>query len=217
MGLIGQISQAEDQALQELWRQLAEPYGAACVDSAWKGLRKAYAARARHYHNFTHIQALLNWAARYQARLVQYDAVRFAIWYHDAIYQTRKPDNEERSATLAEQELQRLKVPAGIIQTVAQMIRATKTHQADELPEDGRWFLDFDLSILGSAPDVYQAYSQAIRREYRWVPALSYRRGRRQVLERFLQREQLFFTTPMRQELETQARTNLRWELAQLV
>ena len=217
MELIGQISEAQDQALQELWCQLAKPYGAAAaVDAAWKTLRKAYTARARHYHNLAHIQALLNWAERYQAQLVQYDAVRFAIWYHDVIYQTRKHDNEERSAALAEQELPGLNVPAGMIPAVTQMIRATKTHQANELSADGRWFLDFDLSILGSAPDVYQAYSRAIRREYRWVPALLYRRGRRQVLEGFLQREQLFFTEPMRQALETQARTNLCWELAQL-
>lgn len=216
MELVGQMSEAATLALQEQWHQLAEPYGSAAVDPSWKGLRKAYTERARHYHDLRHIRALLNWAERYQAQLIEYDAVRFAIWYHDVVYQPRKQDNEERSAALAEQELPRLNVPAEMTRTVARMIRATKTHQAGELPEDGRWFLDFDLSILGSAPDVYQAYSQAIRREYRWVPSLLYRQGRRQVLERFLQREQLFFTEPMRQELENPARANLRWELAQL-
>jgi predicted metal-dependent HD superfamily phosphohydrolase len=36
------------------------------------------------------------------------------------------------------------------------------------------------------------------------------------VLEGFLQREQLFFTETLRQQLEAQARANLRGELAQL-
>jgi predicted metal-dependent HD superfamily phosphohydrolase len=86
----------------------------------------------------------------------------------------------------------------------------------EEIEEDGPWFLDFDLAILGSRPEIYRTYSQAIRREYRWVPKLLYRRGRRQVLESFLQRELLFFTEAMRTRLEDQARANLAEELASL-
>jgi predicted metal-dependent HD superfamily phosphohydrolase len=224
MELMEQISEAKRQALSEQWRQLAAPYASAVTDAAWQKLQQAYLEPGRHYHNLNHICALLNWAEQYQAQLQQYDAVRFAVWYHDAVYHTRQQDNEERSAELAAQELQRLNVPPATIHAVEALIRATKTHQvaapADGQtagrPDDTRWFLDFDLAILGSRPAIYRAYSQAIRREYGWVPSLLYRRGRRQVLEGFLKREQLFFTEEMRNQLEAQARTNLGEELTQL-
>ena len=208
--------------LQTHWQQLAAPYGAATA--AWTELEQAYTAATRHYHNLTHIGALLAWAAAFQSQLQHYDAVRFAIWFHDAVYDTRQSDNEERSAALAVQHLTQLQVPPAVRRAVEQMILATKKHQlpivqfAEDAAwqADARWFLDFDLSILGSPPELYRAYSQAIRREYGWVPGWLYRRGRRQILAGFLQRERLFFTEAMHSRLETQARANLRAELAEL-
>lgn len=206
-----QISAAEQAALQTAWQELA---GDASV--AWETLRAAYSEPSRHYHNLRHIHALLAWAAEYRAQLQDYTAVRFAIWYHDAVYVTKKNDNEERSAALAARELNRLNVATVTSAAVEAMILATKTHQAGELGDDARWFLDFDLAILGSAPETYRTYCAAIRREYQWVPGLLFRRKRRQVLESFLQRKRLFFTDEMQARLEAQARRNLQDELTQL-
>ena len=213
-----QLSAAEQAALQVQWQELAAGYGADAqvVHTVWLELLSNYTAATRHYHNLTHIQALLTWVEFFRNHLQQLDAVCFAIWFHDVIYYPRRQDNEERSAELARQELGRLKVPDATINAVNAMILATKQHQAETLDEDGRWFLDFDLAILGSRPEIYRAYSQAIRREYAWVPKLLYRRGRRQVLQSFLQREQLFFTEAMRTRLDAQARLNLTEELASL-
>lgn len=206
-----QLDATGQKALQVAWSELADNEA-----TGWAMLRAAYAEPARHYHNLGHIHALLVWAKEYQAQLHDYTAVRFAIWFHDAVYDTKRSDNEERSAALAVQTLQRLKISTPLIQTVESMILATKAHQLGELNSDAAWFLDFDLAILGSAPEFYQAYAQAIRQEYRWVPRVLFRRKRRQVLESFLQRERLFFTAEMRARLETQARRNLQEELTLL-
>jgi predicted metal-dependent HD superfamily phosphohydrolase len=206
-----QLNATGQEALQLAWCELVGNEA-----TGWEMLRAAYAEPARHYHNLGHIHALLAWAAEYRAQLHDYTAVRFAIWFHDAVYDTRRSDNEERSAALAVQTLQRLNVLTPITQTVEAMILATKTHQLGDLNSDAAWFLDFDLAILGSAPEFYQAYSQAIRQEYHWVPGLLFRRKRRQVLESFLQRERLFFTAEMRARVETQARQNLQEELTLL-
>jgi predicted metal-dependent HD superfamily phosphohydrolase len=213
-----QLGAAEEAALQLQWQELAASYGADAqvVQAVWLELLNNYATTTRHYHNLSHIKALLNWVDLSHAHLQQPAAVRFAVWFHDVIYNTRRQNNEERSAEFARQELSHLNVPVVTINAVSAMILATKQHRAETLDEDGRWFLDFDLAILGSRPDVYRVYSQAIRREYAWVPKLLYRRGRRQVLEGFLQREQLFFTEAMRTRLEAQARLNLAEELASL-
>lgn len=206
-----QLDAAQQAALQLAWQELAggEPM-------PWELLRAAYAEPARHYHNLGHIRALLAWAAEYRAQLQDYTAVRFAIWFHDVVYDTQRSDNEERSAVLAVQTLQRLNISAPVIELVEAMILATKVHQLGDLNDDAAWFLDFDLAILGSAPEFYQAYRQAIRQEYRWVPGLLFRRKRRQVLESFLRRERLFFTAEMRERLEAQARRNLQEEIRQL-
>ena len=204
---------------------MAAQYGAtsAVIDKILADLLRQYDARGRHYHNSSHLAALLRWCERYQNELREPAVVQFAIWFHDVIYRTRRPhneDNELRSADYATTTLARLHTPLAVIDDVASLIRATQTHRLDALPEclhhDGGWFLDFDLAILGSRPDVYTAYAQAIRREYFWVPAFLFRKKRRAVLETFLQRPQLYFTEDMRAELETQARENLTNELAEL-
>ena len=208
---IPQFDAAAQRALQSAWQELAGG-----EDALWPRLKEAYADPARHYHNLGHIRALLEWAATYRARLHDYDAVRCAIWFHDAVYDTRRNDNEERSAAFAVESLQQLPGLWPRSQAVAAMILATKTHQLGGLDSDAAWFLDFDLAILGSSPDVYRAYSQAIRQEYRWVPGPLFRRKRRQVLESFVLRERLFFTPELRERLESQARRNLQEELTQL-
>lgn len=206
-----QLDTVRQNALQIAWQELV-----GTETAEWEILRAAYSEPARHYHNLGHIHALLARAAEYRAQLQDYTAVRFAIWFHDVVYDTKRSDNEERSARLAVQTLQRLHISTAVSQTVEAMILATKAHQLGDLNRDAAWFLDFDLAILGSAPKVYQAYRQAIRQEYHWVPGLLFRRKRRQVLENFLQRERLFFTAEMRAGLETQARRNLQDELTLL-
>ena len=62
-------------------------------------LVRAYEAADRHYHDLRHIEALL--ALARDQPLLDSAAVEAAIWFHDAIYDTRRNDNEERSAKLA--------------------------------------------------------------------------------------------------------------------
>lgn len=186
----------------------------------FEALLRSYEARGRHYHNSSHLAALLRWCAKYETELQRPAIVRYAIWFHDVIYRSRRHDNETLSAAYAAASLKRLQVKDAESDDVQALIEATAKHQVEGLPahlmSDGRWFLDFDLAILGSRPDVYQAYAQAIRCEYAWVPGPLFRRGRRQVLQGFLARPHLFFTTTIQNELEAQARQNLANELATL-
>jgi predicted metal-dependent HD superfamily phosphohydrolase len=62
---------------------------------------------------------------------------------------------------------------------------------------------------------VYDAYAEAIRREYDWVPEEAYRTGRAAVLERFLTRPRLYHTAAMTTH-EPAARANLRREIERL-
>ncbi len=171
-----------------------------------------YSEKKRFYHNLTHIQALLNRAENLKIYFQNYGAVRFAIWFHDIIYNTKRSNNEEKSAELAIKALEEMQIPNATIVLVEKMIIATKTHNASELIEDGKIFLDLDLGVLGASPKVYQEYHQAIRKEYSWVPWFLYKRSRKAVLRNFLAREHIFFTGELA-KLESIARQNISQEI----
>lgn len=175
--------------------------GAALAD-----LLARYAEPHRHYHTLAHVRAVL-------AELpAAGEALRFAAWYHDAIYDAKSNDNEERSADLMRSALS---VSDDIKGEAARLILLTKTHAAAADDRDGLALLDADLAVLGAADDVYDGYAAAIRREYAWVPEEAYRKGRADVLRRFLGRERIYHTGRMRGR-EAAARANLLRELGRL-
>lgn len=93
---------------------------------------------------------------------------------------------------------------------------ATAHHRPAQGDSDTLLFLDFDLSILGTAADRYDAYSAAVRCEFDWVTAAAYKAGRSQVLKAFLSREAHFNTPQLRALWESPARANLARELGTL-
>lgn len=204
--------------LKSAWQELLVPFAADAVvsDAVFASLVNAYSEKGRFYHNLSHVKTLLGLAQEVEHLLSNAVAVAFAIWFHDAIYQPSRSDNEERSAQLAAQSLAQLTVADEMIAYVQRMIRATARHDADGLPTDGRIFLDLDLSILAAAPETYQAYRRAIRKEFSWVPEFLYRRERRKILQRFVEREAIYFTAPLAALYEAQARRNLAAEIKQL-
>jgi predicted metal-dependent HD superfamily phosphohydrolase len=183
-------------------------------------LVRAYAAPDRHYHGLAHIEALLGLAQQHAAAIADRDAVEAAIWFHDAIYDTRRKDSEERSAQLAQARLAGSVAPERI-DRIAAMIRATAGHAVPDFADAGAaqdcaLFLDMDLAILGSAPAEFAAYEAAVRREYDWVSEPQWIAGRRAVLAGFLARPAIYATPQFRATREAAARRNLADALARL-
>lgn len=179
-----------------------------------------YAAPDRHYHGLSHIEAMLELARRHRAEMADAEAVEAAIWFHDAVYDSRAKDNEAASAALAAGKLAGRVEPARLARIVA-MIEATARHHLPELDTeqalgDAALFLDMDLAVLGAAPEIFDAYEEAVRREYDWVPEPLWRSGRAAVLADFLKRPQLFHTEAFRHRLEAQARGNIARSIARL-
>ncbi|RWO26511.1 hypothetical protein [Mesorhizobium sp.] len=183
-------------------------------------LSALYESEGRHYHNLGHIEAMLALANDYKASLHDPTAVEAAIWFHDAIYDSRAKDNEARSGALAEKKLAG-RTDAQRLGRITAMISATATHElpqfADEnAARDAALFLDMDLAILGAPPDAFDAYEQAVRREYGWVEEPMWRAGRSAVLKGFLARPHIFHTEEFRQRFEAQARQNMARSLEAL-
>lgn len=179
-------------------------------------LLRAYGAPDRHYHSLTHVADLLSLSAVYSDRLARPNIVDLAIFFHDAVYDATRRDNEAASAGLARERLTRLGLALGDVNEVARFIDAT-AHGNAALSSplgDLAWFLDFDLSVLGAARETYVRYAAAIRREYAIYSDDVYARGRRSALDGFLSRPSIFTTREFRDRWEACARSNVAWELS---
>jgi predicted metal-dependent HD superfamily phosphohydrolase len=180
-------------------------------------LEAAYAEPHRRYHTRAHVEACLALlAARTDLTPGERRLLGWAIWFHDAVYDTRADDNEARSAELARRELPALGAGPAEAEEAARLIRLTAGHEVASGDRLGAILVSIDLAILGAPPTAYDAYARAVREEYGFVPEPAWRAGRRAVLQRFLDAPVIYPDPELRAAREAQARANLARELASL-
>lgn len=202
--------------MQTRWNALIAPLApdAALRDATYQQLTAAYSGSGRHYHDLRHVQALLDTVDEYAGLVEDREVVELAVWFHDAVYDYLSSENETRSAELARQFLAHSTLSSERQEMVAYLIECTASHAAAHAPApDLDFFLDADLRVLGAEPAAYNEYARQIRQEYRLVPAILYRRGRRKVLEQLLAAPALYRTPEFQQRFDAAARHNLRAEL----
>ena len=200
--------------LEQNWNELTDGLPEQKNDFLLR-LEKLYTDPKRHYHNLVHITALHRLTDMYGASLNSIEAVRWAIWYHDAIYDVTKKNNEAKSAELAREHMRMLGIDEEIIQKCVDLILATASHTLDERTDnyDARFMLDIDLLILGAVPEKYKEYTEQVRKEYSIYPDLLYKPGRKKVLKRFLELDRIYKTDLLYELYEQQARANMKQEL----
>lgn len=180
-------------------------------------LRARYAEPQRRYHTLEHIQACL-------AELVNFEGLtpaeramlERAIWWHDAVYDPKAADNEERSADLARADLAGMGASPDEQDEVARLILLTKGHTVDPADRLGAILVAIDLSILGAPAEAYDRYVGQVRAEYAHVPDALWRTGRAAVLRHFLDASRIYAEPAFHDRLEARARANLARELAGL-
>jgi predicted metal-dependent HD superfamily phosphohydrolase len=172
----------------------------------------------RRYHTLEHLVRVLDGVDEFGRFADDVAAVRYAAWFHDAVYDggTASADNEELSARLAELELPPLGVPEDRIAEVARLVRLTKGHDVADGDRNGAVLCDADLAILGSGPEAYAAYAHAVRQEYAEIPDDLFRPGRAAVLRGLLELPALYRTPVAVKRYETKARANLTAEITEL-
>ena len=194
-----------DRSWQRCWQAL----GAQPSPNLKQQLLTAWDQPQRHYHNQQHLAECLNHFEAAQTLAQHSGEVDIALWFHDAIYELKAKDNEQRSADWAAQALADCGVSEAVCQRVHALIMAT-CHAAVPEDADAQLLVDIDLAILGAAPERFAEYDRQVRAEYAWVPGLIYGFKRKQVLQGFLQREHIYSTPHFAQKLEQQAKENLR-------
>ena len=162
----------------------------------------------RHYHAGQHLHECLAALAQWRQLAREPGLLALALWFHDAVYEPRAPDNEARSADWARAALPALGLPVPACERVARLVLATRDHVARDA--DMGLLLDLDLAILAAPAARFAQYESQIRAEYAFVPEPDFRAGRRRILQGFLARERLFVTEALHAAWDAAVRANLR-------
>jgi predicted metal-dependent HD superfamily phosphohydrolase len=141
--------------------------------------------------------------------------VELAIWFHDAVYDTRGSDNERKSAEWAKTVIQQSGLSGNVVERVSASILAT-CHNADVEGTDPQLMADVDLAILGASASAFWRYEENIRKEYAWVPESLFRQRRAEILRGFLSRPHIYYHKLYREMFEEKARLNLQQAVAEL-
>jgi predicted metal-dependent HD superfamily phosphohydrolase len=197
-------------SLRIRWSHLARSLGLRSAEALGDDLIARYAQPHRVYHTGAHLAQVLTTLADMAAD----PRMLLAAWFHDAVYDPRRYDNEVQSAALARKELAVLGVVHADLDTIAGAVLATAAHQGVGTAFDA--LLDADLAILGATPAAYDAYATAIRREYAHVSDHEFAAGRLAFVEAMLARTRLFRTAYGHTRFEAAARANLQRERARL-
>ena len=178
-------------------------------------LMKYYSESERYYHNILHIQNCLNEFGLIKNVLLKPLSIEWAIWFHDVTYDPKSKLNEEKSADLAFDILQKVGGSIDLLKNVHDLIIATK-HNSVLKDIESQILADIDLSILGSQPSQYLEYSRNIRKEYGFVPFKEYCGGRIKVLQAFLSRPSIYYTEYFQEKYESASRCNIKNEIENL-
>jgi predicted metal-dependent HD superfamily phosphohydrolase len=178
-------------------------------DLVMETLVKKYSEPHRYYHSLQHLTECMVLFEQAATLTEHPDEIALALWFHDAIYDVHRNDNELKSAAWAKSELLNHAVTTEKAERIYQLILATR-HSAAPATGAEQLLVDIDLAILGAKPDRFAEYELQIKAEYAWVPGWLYRRKRRAILKEFFDRNPIYSTDYFNALFEQKARDNLQ-------
>jgi predicted metal-dependent HD superfamily phosphohydrolase len=195
------------------WNRLWSTLGAAHADETlFCDIIAKYSEPHRKYHTLRHLEECLRHLDEVQHLASRPAEIELALWFHDAIYDVRRQDNEARSAEWARASAEAASLPAKVCDRVQHLVLVTRHNAAPESTDEAI-LVDIDLSILGASPQRFDEYETTIREEYNWVPRLVFDFKRRSILNEFRRRSPVFHTAYFAKRFERQARKNLERSL----
>lgn len=197
------------------WNRMWQELEAAPAPGLFEQLIAAYSEPHRKYHTLQHLDECFAQFELLRADAKRAAEIELALWFHDAIYDIRRQDNERKSAEWAREVMTAANIPQTVSDRIWSLVMATR-HDGLAAEPDEKILVDVDLSILGAPAERFDEYERQIREEYSWVPSLVFRAKRRKVLERFLAGRSIFNTPPFIARYDEQARANLGRSLKEL-
>lgn len=196
---------------QRTWREL----GFVPDPPLLERLLHAWREPQRHYHTLQHLQECLDHLEGARERALHPGEASLALWFHDAVYDPRRHDNEQRSAEWARECLLASGADDTCADRVHALVMATR-HDAVPVAGDAPLVVAIDLAILGAPRERFDEYERQVRLEYGHVEDEAYRAGRGRILRALLGRPAIYSTPLFRDRFEAAARANLARSLAHL-
>jgi predicted metal-dependent HD superfamily phosphohydrolase len=201
----------------DAWRHAWRGAGAQRIDDALRDvLITSYQEPHRGYHTLQHLRECLALLPRLASEAERPAEVALALWFHDAIHDPARHDNEQRSAGWARCAAWAAGAPDEVAQRLHALVMATR-HAVKPAGADACVLVDIDLAILGAKPARFDEYERQVRAEYSMVDDQAFRAGRLRVLQQFAERPRLYATVAARRRFERTARANLARSIAALL
>jgi predicted metal-dependent HD superfamily phosphohydrolase len=197
------------------WQNTWQTLGASPLIRLYNEVIAKYDESHRYYHNKQHLTECLEKFTELRHLSENPAAIELALWFHDAIYDPLRHDNEQLSAAWARSSVIESGHDEAIADRIYDLVLATQ-HNAKPKTTDAKIIVDVDLSILGAQPERFLEYEQQIRKEYAFVPEATFQLKRGEILHYFLNQPTIFNTLIFIDRYEQQARTNLAQALARL-
>lgn len=181
-----------------------------------------YGEPERAYHTLEHVHGMLERFDRIKARVdtLGYQAsagaleIETAIWFHDAIYEAGRSDNEDRSAELAVGFLRSVGAPEAFAVRIHEMIELTTHRVVPFADQPASILLDLDLAALADTWDDFRRNNTNIRKESAALTDETFRWRQVGFLSSLMGRPAIFHTIP---DLEQPARRNIERYLLELL
>ena len=181
----------------------------------YNDLNGFYRESHRRYHDTLHILRGLEDLDLIWDEAEDPEAVELGWLYHDARYNPLSKTNEQDSANILSAHADAMGLSRDPVDRAIELILTT-THKEEPQTVDAHVITDLDFGIFGRNREDFDLYEAKVREEYREVPELSYRVGRREILERIYDRQYIFYTETLSAKYEIKARKNLRRSLRKL-
>lgn len=182
--------------------------GLKAPDGVFESLAARYSEPSRSYHTLQHIAEGIE---HLKAARNAPPEVALAWWFHDALYDPKRQDNEEKSAAWAKAVLG----ATPLAEKVAAAILATKLGAFAADPAQ-RLLVDIDLAGLAAPEPRFSEIAAQLRREYAHLDDAAYRVWRLDSLRGFTARAYIYQSPELR-SFETRARKNLERAINALI
>jgi predicted metal-dependent HD superfamily phosphohydrolase len=189
-----------------LWRNSISEENRENLGIIFAKLVDRYTESHRHYHTLQHLEECLTNFEKVRTIAEHPEEVELALWFHDAIYDPQRGDNEIESAKWVLEVA--IACHLGVADRIFDLVMATR-HDRIPLGIDAQILVDVDLAILGSDRTRFWEYEGQVRREYAWVDDRDFYPQRQRILQSFLDREQIYHTQYFRDDRELSARIDL--------
>ncbi len=200
---------------KDRWIKIMDAMGLPPFTECFESLFSAYSERHRRYHTRSHIDAMLRHLDAVLDLSEYPHEIEAAIWFHDAIYKPLSSTNEIDSANWAKDFFSAAGYDTNGIERIYKLVMAT-LHSGAVAENDEKLIVDIDLSILGASDKVYAEFEQNVRKEYRLVPSMIYRKKRKELLKTFLAAKSIYYTKYFQEMYEQAARANIKRALEAL-